>query len=124
MENDSNEEWSQPLRTMIIGSGKLMTSENGWETFNLHCLYFLIAGSGKSTVINTLVTAVRRMFGYKNVIQIFAPTGGAAANAGGRTIHSGLKVAVDKKFKKRVEEVPLIGKKRNFSCDNYNIPLS
>ena len=57
-----------------------------------------------------MVTAVRRLFGYKNVIQIFAPTGGAAANAGGRTIHSGLKVGVRRK--KGREEAPLCGDKK------------
>ena len=64
---------------------------------NLFWIFEIKAGSGKSSVVNTLVTCVRRMFGYKNVIQIYAPTGGAAANAGGRTIHNGLKVRVSKR---------------------------
>ena len=64
----------QPVRYMIIGS----------------------AGSGKSTVVNTLVTLIRNMCGYRNAIQVFAPTGAAAAAANGKTIHNGLQISVKK----------------------------
>jgi hypothetical protein len=56
-----------------------------------------VAGSGKSTWINTLVTVLRKMFQSKNAVQVFAPTGSAAFTAGGETIHRGLDVLVDKK---------------------------
>jgi hypothetical protein len=46
-----------------------------------------VAGSGKSTWINTLVTTVRKMFGRDDVITVFGPTGSAAFNAGGVTMH-------------------------------------
>lgn len=47
------------------------------------------AGSGKSTLINTLVTCMRRMFPEDDTISVFAPTGAAAFNAGGQTLHAG-----------------------------------
>ena len=47
------------------------------------------AGSGKSMWINTLATLVRKMFQDASTVQIFAPTGAAAFNAGCETIHRG-----------------------------------
>ena len=44
-------------------------------------------GSGKSVVINALVTALRKMFGYNDVVQVTAPTGAAAFNVNGTTLH-------------------------------------
>ena len=46
-----------------------------------------IAGSGKSTVINTLATLVREMFNIQDTVVVCAPTGSAAYNAGGETCH-------------------------------------
>ena len=54
-----------------------------------------VAGSGKSTWINTLVTSVRRIFNNNDSILVFAPTGSAAFNAGGQTLHRGFKVPMD-----------------------------
>ena len=45
------------------------------------------AGSGKSTVINTLVTVIRQIFQHNNTVHVVAPTGAAAFNVGGQTIH-------------------------------------
>jgi PIF1-like helicase len=53
-----------------------------------------VAGSGKSTWINTLVTALRRLFPESDCVSVFAPTGSAAYNAGGKTIHGGFKIPV------------------------------
>ena len=44
-------------------------------------------GTGKSVVINTLVTLFRRMFNCNDVIRIAAPTGTAAFNVNGETFH-------------------------------------
>jgi hypothetical protein len=54
-----------------------------------------VAGSGKSTWINTLVTTVRQMFDDDEVISVFAPTGSAAYNAGGETLHRGFLLPFD-----------------------------
>ena len=48
-----------------------------------------VAGSGKSTWINTLVSSVRKIFHNNETISVFAPTGAAAFNAGGETLHRG-----------------------------------
>lgn len=52
------------------------------------------AGSGKSTWINTLVACVRKMFPDDDTVSVFAPTGNAAFNAGGQTIHAGCMLPV------------------------------
>ncbi len=45
------------------------------------------AGTGKTVVINTIVTLIRSMFNANGVVQVCAPTGTAAFNAGGETLH-------------------------------------
>lgn len=55
----------KPLRMIINGAG----------------------GSGKSVVINTIVTMLREMFGVNDVVKVAAPTGTAAFNVGGETLH-------------------------------------
>lgn len=44
-------------------------------------------GSGKSVVINTIVTLIRKMFGFNDVVRVVAPTGVAAYNVNGETFH-------------------------------------
>src|SRR5688572_2402134 len=46
-----------------------------------------VAGSGKSTLINTLVTAIRKITQKTNSVYVVGPTGAAAFNAGGVTCH-------------------------------------
>ena len=48
-----------------------------------------VAGSGKSTMINTLVSIMRSFFQSKESVKVTAPTGAAAYNAGGVTNHHG-----------------------------------
>ena len=43
------------------------------------------AGSGKTVLINTLVTLIRRLTATKNSVHVCGPTGSAAFNAGGLT---------------------------------------
>jgi hypothetical protein len=54
-------------------------------------------GSGKSLVTNTIVAYLRKMFMYNNVAKVAAPTGTAAFNVGGETLHRlfGIKVSHD-----------------------------
>ena len=66
----------QPLRMTIIGA----------------------AGTGKSVMINTLVTVLRTMFGDNDVVHIAAPTGTAAFNVGGETLHSLFKVPIEDRY--------------------------
>ena len=46
-----------------------------------------VAGSGKSTLINTLVTIIRKVTQMTNSVYVCGPTGLAAFNAGGETCH-------------------------------------
>ena len=46
-----------------------------------------VAGSGKSTLINNLVTAIQKITQKSNSVHVVAPTGSAAFNAGGETCH-------------------------------------
>lgn len=52
-------------------------------------------GCGKSVVINTLVTIIRNMFKRNDVVKVCAPTGPAAANVGGTTMHRLAKMSVN-----------------------------
>ena len=45
------------------------------------------AGTGKSVLINTIVTTIRTLFDTNDAILVAAPTGAAAYNVGGMTIH-------------------------------------
>jgi hypothetical protein len=53
-----------------------------------------MAGTGKSRLINTLVSIIRRMFQYNNTVHVGTPTGASAYNVGGRTIHSLFKIGI------------------------------
>ena len=44
-------------------------------------------GSGKSVFVNTAVTSIRKMFNRNDVVQVTAPTGVAAFNSAGETMH-------------------------------------
>ena len=46
-----------------------------------------ILGIGKSIVINTLVTGIRQMLQDNDSVHVIAPTGAAAFNVDGQTIH-------------------------------------
>lgn len=51
-------------------------------------------GCGKSVVINTIVTYMRKMFDCNDVVKIVAPTGTAAYNVGGETFHHMLNMGI------------------------------
>lgn len=55
------------------------------------------AGTGKSILINTVVACIRRIFKNNNSVFVTAPTGAAAHNVCGQTIHREFKVHVRKK---------------------------
>ena len=46
-----------------------------------------VAGRGKSTLINTLVTTIKKITGKTNSVYMCGPTGSTAFNAGGETCH-------------------------------------
>lgn len=54
-------------------------------------------GCGKSVLINTVVTYMRKLFDSNHVVKVAAPTGTAAYNAGGETFHHMLNMAISNK---------------------------
>ncbi|KAI3883779.1 hypothetical protein MKW92_019059, partial [Papaver armeniacum] len=54
------------------------------------------AGTGKSTLINAIVRSTRELFGNDKAVRIMAPTGVAAFNIGGSTIHHELAITTDR----------------------------
>ena len=68
----TNDPTYQPLRATIMGCG----------------------GTGKSYVINTIISKIRKLTSCNNSVQISAPSGAAAYNVQGSTIHRLLQVAV------------------------------
>ena len=52
------------------------------------------AGTGKSFIINTIISMVRKLTGSNDTVQIAAPSGAAAFNVQGSTIHNLLGVRV------------------------------
>jgi hypothetical protein len=44
-------------------------------------------GSGKSVLINTIASVFRKVFGRSDAVHVCGPTGSAAFNAGGVTVH-------------------------------------
>ena len=61
------------------------------------------AGSGKSTIIKAMCAKLNRELG-PNSFRLMAPTGAAAVNVGGSTIHSGLHLGIEKEFRKMGDE--------------------
>lgn len=68
----NNDSCYKPMRATIMGS----------------------AGTGKSFVINTIISMVRRLTGSNDTVQVGAPSGAAAFNVQGSTIHNLLGVRV------------------------------
>jgi hypothetical protein len=56
------------------------------------------AGTGKSVLINTLVSVLRKMFDDNDVVQVAAPTGTAAFNVGGETLHRLFAIMIEDEF--------------------------
>jgi hypothetical protein len=56
-------------------------------------------GTGKSVLINTLVTVLRVMFDDNDVVHVAAPIGTAAFNMGGETLHRMFSIMVEDNMK-------------------------
>ena len=67
---------------------KISKTPESPETFTpLRMTLCGVAGSGKSTLVNTLVTIIRKITGKTDSVYVCGPTGSAAFNAGGETCH-------------------------------------
>jgi len=68
-------------------------------------------GTGKSVLINTLVACIRKIFNDNDTVFVTAPTGAAAYNVGGSTIHREFKINVkdipsyDKMYRTRISNI-------------------
>ena len=80
----NNDPSYKPMRATIMGCG----------------------GTGKSYIINTIIAMVRRLTSSNNTVQVAAPSGAAAYNVQGATLHNLLSLGVAK------PEAPLSDKKR------------
>jgi hypothetical protein len=69
----NNDPTYEPLRATVVGCG----------------------GTGKSFIINTLVSILRKYTNRNDSIRVAAPTGGAAYNVQGCTLHRCLRLSVD-----------------------------
>jgi len=65
----------------------------------LHMTVIGCAGAGKSVLINTVVGYIRKMFQDNNSVVVAAPTGAAAHNDGGQTMHREFKIGIGKNKK-------------------------
>ena len=73
------------------------------------------AGSGKSFFIKALANTIRDIYGDQNVVHISAPTGAAAHNVGGETIHRKFAInphKTDKEMSSKKEKMRLLRSKR------------
>ena len=66
---------------------QFMTSDDLTNFEPMRCTIIGKGGSGKTVLLNTLSTVVRKMFLMNDVARIAAPTGVAAFNVGGETLH-------------------------------------
>ena len=57
------------------------------------------AGTGKSVLINTVVGYIRKIFQNNNSVIVAVPTGAAAHDVGGQTLHREFKIGIGKSKK-------------------------
>ena len=82
----TNDKDFKPLRATVMGAG----------------------GTGKSHMINTIITVIRELTGVNDSICVAAPSGGAAFNIGGSTLHKLLSIAVQKPWIELPEESKIL----------------
>ena len=71
-----------------ISHNRKMSNQEHSENFEpLHLTVGGQGGSGKTTLIRTLLTYVRRMFNNNNTAMVAAPTGASSYVGGGLTMH-------------------------------------
>jgi len=138
----SDEELHKKIRTLNETQRNIFEVVNQWvrksikglscnNTHNIidpiHIFLTGSAGCGKSHLITTISQTLKKALSYrtgnleKDKILILAPTGVAAINVGGNTIHSALGIPVDRNFSKNV---PRLGDKKRSTLRNKLSELS
>jgi hypothetical protein len=88
--NDLYQDQKQVAAVILKTLEDFMVCETDEDFANFQPLRMIIngqGGCGKSVLINTLVTVFRKLFNRNDVICVLAPTGTAAFNVGGETLH-------------------------------------
>ena len=93
--NDLNDEQFKIAFVVLAKIKEWMNCKKSSKKFEpLRMTVSGMAGTGKSRLINTLVSVIRTMFKRNNTVHVGTPTGAAAYNVGGKTIHSLFKIGV------------------------------
>ena len=98
------------------------TNKPSSSTFKpLRCIINGPAGTGKTVLINTLVSLIRSVYCRNDVVRVVAPTGTAAFNVGGETFHHLLEMKVSpieyrRGSMQKAKRSRLIQKFRNLLC--------
>jgi ATP-dependent DNA helicase PIF1 len=97
-----------------------MQSEETKKKFKPLCLTVMgCGGTGKSVLINIVVGYIRKIFQSNNSVLVTAPTGAAAHNVGGQTIHREFKL----KYKKQRNKLSNTAKKQLMEKLMFTIAL-
>lgn len=84
MENCKKDQ-KEIIYTVLKNLKELHANEESWKP--LHMTIRGKAGTGKSVLINTITSNIRRLFQSRMSVAICGPTGSAAFSAGGETCH-------------------------------------
>ena len=93
---DLNPEQQELVISAISTIIKFLTNDPTYKP--LRATTMGCGGTGKSFLINTLVSLIRRYTQQNDTIKVAAPSGGAAYNVGGCTLHRCLDLKVEKNF--------------------------
>ena len=98
--NDNNElchyeiadlhEDQQKIMAYILGAVRAWENHNAQQSGPYKGLFLTVrgkGGSGKTVLLKTITSVLRRRYQSKTAVQIAAPTGVASHNAGGSTLH-------------------------------------
>jgi len=89
---DSSKEQRKIVYSVVDTVIKFLTNDPSYRPFRATIMG--CGGTGKSYVINTIITLIRRLTSSNDTIQIAAPSGSAAFNVQGSTLHRLLKIGV------------------------------
>jgi hypothetical protein len=119
MENLKNEQRDIALEVISKTKEWLECGNNKNRIHNFEPLRLTIrgkAGTGKTTLIHTLVTMTKTLFQTEDCVAVVCPSGCAAANAGGKTIHNRFGIPVG-----RTNMIPSTTKKNHLLKANARI---
>ncbi|KAI3992758.1 hypothetical protein MKX01_021719 [Papaver californicum] len=85
------------------------------ERSTIHLIICGGAGTGKSTLINAIVSSTRELIGNDKAVRIMVPTGVGAFNIGGATIHHELSITADRNQSYKKLETERCGECRRIS---------